>query len=291
MTKDRNLSEYAVSGLWRYPVKSMLGEALDYGRITDRGLPGDRAFALIDPETGKIASAKSPRKWGKLLDAKATILESADNGEIIAGISLPGGTFVRSDEKDCHHVLSNWLERPVKLMVSSPANNQTFQYEVYWPDIEGLALRDTQTVSPVSQGAAPGTFFNYAPLHLVTTSSLRRLQMLAPQSAIVVRRFRPNIIVETLEAEEGFIENAWIGHTLAIGPDVRLRVTVACPRCVVTTLPQENQTLMKDNNVLRSIVEHNRVDLGDFGVQACFGVYAEVLEGGVIRPGDKLVVL
>jgi uncharacterized protein YcbX len=52
-----------VVSIWQYPVKSMLGEELDSSYVTERGLMGDRAYALIDKETGKVASAKSPRKW------------------------------------------------------------------------------------------------------------------------------------------------------------------------------------------------------------------------------------
>ena len=55
-----------VVSLWRYPVKSMLGEQLNSSYVTEHGLLGDRAYALIDQKTGKVASAKNPRKWGKL---------------------------------------------------------------------------------------------------------------------------------------------------------------------------------------------------------------------------------
>ncbi|MDQ3868508.1 MAG: MOSC domain-containing protein, partial [Thermoproteota archaeon] len=55
-----------VVSLWRYPVKSILGEELNSSYITEHGLLGDRAYAVLDQETGKVASAKNPRKWGKL---------------------------------------------------------------------------------------------------------------------------------------------------------------------------------------------------------------------------------
>ncbi len=54
----------SIVSLWRYPVKSMMGEELDSSYVTERGLLGDRAYALVDQETGKVASAKNPRKWG-----------------------------------------------------------------------------------------------------------------------------------------------------------------------------------------------------------------------------------
>jgi uncharacterized protein len=57
-----------VEELWRYPVKSMIGEQLVATEVTESGLLGDRAFALRDISDGKIASAKNPRKWPNLFD-------------------------------------------------------------------------------------------------------------------------------------------------------------------------------------------------------------------------------
>jgi uncharacterized protein YcbX len=54
----------SVVGLWRYPVKSMMGEELNSSEVTDRGLLGDRQFAVLDRATGKVGGAKNPRKWG-----------------------------------------------------------------------------------------------------------------------------------------------------------------------------------------------------------------------------------
>jgi len=55
------MTEGAVVSLWRYPVKSMMGEELNASDLTDRGLLGDRSLALVDTETGKVVSAKNPR--------------------------------------------------------------------------------------------------------------------------------------------------------------------------------------------------------------------------------------
>lgn len=59
--------------LWRYPVKSMMGEELNAAGLTERGLLRDRAYALVDPSNGKVVSAKNPRKWGRLLDSRAAL--------------------------------------------------------------------------------------------------------------------------------------------------------------------------------------------------------------------------
>jgi uncharacterized protein YcbX len=67
----------SVVSLWQYPVKSMMGEELNATVVTDRGLLGDRAYALVDHSDGKVATAKNPRKWPRLFDFRATFIEPA----------------------------------------------------------------------------------------------------------------------------------------------------------------------------------------------------------------------
>jgi uncharacterized protein YcbX len=100
---------------------------------------------------------------------------------------------------------------------------------------------------------------------------------LYPQGRFEVRRFRPNVVVETANGVKDFVENAWIGHTLAIGDAVRVAVTGPCPRCVMTTLAQGD--LPKDPGILRTAAQNNQVHVG---------VYASVLHGGEIRRGDSV---
>jgi len=80
--------------------------------------------------------------------------------------------------------------------------------EEYWPNIEGLEHRDTVT----DFGLPEGTFFDCAVVHLLTTATLDRLWMLYSQGRFEVRRFRPNIVVETANGEKEFVENAWVGQ-------------------------------------------------------------------------------
>ncbi|MGB6577227.1 MAG: MOSC N-terminal beta barrel domain-containing protein, partial [Streptosporangiaceae bacterium] len=65
----------SVAGLWRYPVKSMMGEELNATEVTNYGLLGDRKFAVVDPVTGKVAGAKNPRKWGNFFEFRAAYAE------------------------------------------------------------------------------------------------------------------------------------------------------------------------------------------------------------------------
>ena len=123
----------------------------------------------------------------------------------------------------------------------------------------------------------PETFFDLAAVHVLTTATIDWLRELYPRGRFEVRRFRPNIVVEVASGEKGFVEDAWIGHTLAIGEKVRLSITGPCPRCVMTTLPQGD--LPRDPGILRTAARHN---------QANIGVYAAVRRGGTIRRGDPL---
>src|SRR3990170_8341238 len=109
---DRRPAEGTVIGsvvaLWRYPVKSMVGEELDEAVVTERGVLGYRAYALLDRADGKIASAKHPRKWGQLLNFRASYVESptAGGGLPPVRITLPDGVAVESGDDDVDEVLS-----------------------------------------------------------------------------------------------------------------------------------------------------------------------------------------
>jgi len=116
-------------------------------------------------------------------------------------------------------------------------------------------------------------------VHLLTTATLDRLRELYPQGRFEVRRFRPNIVVAPASGEKNFVENDWIGHTLAIGDEVRLNITGPCSRCVMTTLPQGD--LPKDPGILRTAAQHNKVNVG---------VYAAVLRVGTVRRGDLVKI-
>jgi MOSC domain-containing protein len=264
-----------VVSMWRYPVKSMLGEELNSSYVTERGLLGDRTYALIDQETGKVASAKNPRKWGKLFDFRATFIDAPQVVENIppVRITFPDGTQIfSSDQEYIDHTLSKVLSREVRLMRATSLDKPS--YEEYWPDIEGLAQREK-----VTDEAMPSqTFFDIAVIHLLTTSTINRLRELYPEGRFEVRRFRPNIVVESASSEEkDFIENLWVGKKLKIGEDIVLKVTAPCTRCVMTTLPQGD--LPKDLGILRTTAKYNHVNAG---------VYASVHEGGTIHRGEPV---
>jgi uncharacterized protein YcbX len=264
-----------VVSIWRYPVKSMIGEELNSSYVTERGLIGDRVYALIDQQTGKVASAKNPGKWGKLFDFHAAFIDSPQTAENIppVRITLPDGGQIFSNHGEIDRTLSKVLSREVSVMNSSLEKPS---YEEYWPDIDGLAQRETVT----DEAMPPQTFFDIAVIHLLTTSTIDRLRELYPEGRFEVRRFRPNIVVESASEEKDFIENSWVNMKLRIGEEIELKIIGPCTRCVMTTLPQGD--LPKDLGILRTVAKYNQVHAG---------VYASVHRGGTIHRGDNILQL
>lgn len=96
-----------------------------------------------------------------------------------------------------------------------------------------------------------------------------------------------NMVVNT--STQGFVENAWIGKTLTIATKIPLVITMPDPRCVMTALSQEG--IEKDNEVLKTLVRHNRLDIMGSGNYPCAGVYAVVGATGKVRVRDQIELL
>lgn len=255
-TEGRTLVGH-VAEVRRYPVKSMQGELLATAPLGPDGIDGDRRFAVIDVETGRVASAKNPRKWAGLLDLRAELCDG------VLRLAAPDGGEYWGDRDHLGAVLSRLLGRPVALRGSPPA---PAAIEIEWPDVPGLPNAGTQSVEALPVGG----YFDLAPVHVLTTATLRRFRELAPGRDFDPRRFRPNVVIETVPELAGFAEAAWVGRSLVVG-DVRLEVTAGCSRCVMTTLAQPG--LAADPQVLRAAVAHNA---------AAVGVYARAGRAGEV---------
>jgi len=250
----------------------MLGEELKDSKVTPHGLLGDRAYALLDVNSGKIASAKNPQKWAKLLDFRATFTDLVPDDESIPPVKIffPDGNSITSEATDANKILSTLLGRDVHLLSCAPKDASL---EQYWPSVEGTAYQEaiTQLVMPT------GTFFDSCSIHGITTATLTRLQELYPEGQFKHQRFRPNLVIKPTSSEIKFLEDDWVGGILAIGEVVRLRIDTACPRCVVTTLAQAD--LPKDLNILRTTARHNNV---------IAGIRMSVVQEGNICPNDPI---
>lgn len=287
-----------IAGLYRYPVKSMGGETLSSAPLTSTGLLGDRAFGLIDVETGKVVSAKSVKLFPEILACQASYVATPVAGNVLPAvqISLPNGTSVRSDADDVDATLTAFFGRSVTLASAAPKG---FTIDHYYPDVPdadpgghldttieqplGDALFDAMGVdSPVSVES----FFDVFPLSVITTSTLDELRKHNLSSDFDQRRFRMNLVVEC--AQTGFVENEWVGVAFTVGNNATLAVTMPDPRCVMTTLPQPG--LDKDVEILRTMVQQNRIQVGDSGQYPVAGVYAVVTGAGRVEIGDSFAV-
>ncbi len=262
----------SVVSLWRYPVKSMMGEELNGADFSNQGLLGDRSYALVDTETGKVASAKNPKKWPDLFHFRASYIDPPQRGHEIppVRITFPDGTIRSSNDADIDEILSRHFGRKVTLARTSSSPS----LEEYWPNIEGLTHREIVTDERMPEG----TFFDCAVAHILSTSTVDALRSAYPQGRFEVRRFRPNIVAQLNEKEEGFVENGWIGGMLAMG-EIRLSVTAPCARCVMTTLSQSD--LPQDLGILKTAAKQNGANVG---------AYASVAKGGRVRCGDGIML-
>jgi uncharacterized protein YcbX len=288
-----------IGALWRFPVKSMLGEELDRAEVSQAGIVGDRAYALVDGATGKVASAKHPKVWPDLLACRASFVERPRVGDERppAQIDLADGRSVLSNMTEVDTVLSRFFGRDVKLASAAP---EGYTIDQYHPDEENLDPEEHRDeITETKLGAAffnerglpsvvpEGSFLDLFPLSVLATSTLDHLGELQPGSRFDLRRFRMNVIVDT--PARGFVENEWLGRTLHIGEDVRLAVAIPDPRCIMPTLAQED--LPKDSGILKTLTQHNRIDVAGSGLYPCAGVYAVVESTGMIRKGDRVTLV
>jgi len=281
-----------VAGIWRYAVKSMGGERLARCTLGPAGIPGDRGWAVRDEGAQEIRGAK---KLPQLLRCRAHYTEEPTAERIPAAeITLPDGSRVRSDADDAASRLSALLGRRVTLWpLRPPADVEHYRRGApddpdFERELRGIFGRQTDEPLPdlsifpqelFQYTSIPGTYFDALPVHLLTTASLRALERANGAARFDVRRFRPNFLIEPEGAAEGFVESGWSGRRLRIG-GATVAVEMPTPRCVMTTLPQDD--LPKDPGVLRTIVREAGQNVG---------MYASVASPGTVAVGDPVEVI
>ena len=276
----------SVTAIHRYPVKSMLGEELASVEVTGNGLAGDRTHAVLDG-TGAVGSAKHPRKWGDLLRCRSRVTAAGP-----PEVELPDGTRLPAGDPGLDERLSALLGRPVALAAAGAAEPGRLERVV--PAYEGGVpdrVRETATVDAggdlvTLSSVAPGTFFDFGRVHLVTGSALAHLRSVHPAGDFDARRFRPNLVVGAGDGP-AFPEDDWAGATLRVG-EALFRVTLPTPRCVVPTLGHGD--LPPDPGIMRAVARTHRIPVLDLGRLSCVGVYLDVLEPGTVRVGDRVTV-
>jgi uncharacterized protein len=274
-----------ISGIMRFPIKSLLGETLVECNVSESGLEGDRALALVDTATGKIASAKQPNLWRDMLKLVARTDTASSHSRIIVSDAQGGQRDHLALDFDVW--VSGVLGRSVKLTETRPIGielNRARPDEVL---DRGMHEAVTQDVLAIGAAAPGGGFFDFAPVHLVTTASLAALSSAAPNATIPVERYRPNLVIETADPT-AFVENQWIGRRIRIGQTVELEIIAPTPRCAVPML--SHGVLPASPSAVRTVNKLNRVEFPLLGPGRfpCLGVYATVLSSGHLQRGDVI---
>ena len=278
-----------VDSIFRYPVKSMMGEKIEETCVTSNGVLGDRVWAVRDEVRGGIRGAKKIPHLMQL--SAAYVVEPTEHGSDPAEVTLADGEVIRTDDQNINARLSQALDHKVTIWPIMP-KEQLDHYRRGAPDSDDLEtelrqvfgrtadepLPDLSIFPPeiLEYESPPGTYFDAFPILILSKKSLAVMNQRLPGSIFDQKRFRPNLLIEDFNGVSDFPEQAWEGFRLKVGSAV-LKAEVVCPRCVVTTHGFEK--LPKDPSIMRGLVKENNGNLG---------LYASVEEAGKISEGDKI---
>lgn len=283
-----------VTQLWRYPVKSMIGETAEKVELNDLSVVGDRTWAARDLERGGIRGAK---KIAALMQFAAS-----DVGDGQVEISLPNGSTVRTTDPDIDERLSEALDHLVRLERLQPPDDAE-HYRRGAPDsdnvitelrgvfgrVEDEPLPDFSAFPAelnkllIEFESPPGAYYDAFPLMVMSEQALAALRAALPESRIDVRRFRPSIVIDADQAPAatpGHPEFDWAGRKAQLGSAV-IEFTIPCPRCIMVTR-QVTESIPQDRTVLRHVVRN---------LDQNVGIYATITEPGTIIQGDQLTFL
>ena len=278
------MANASILNIYRYPVKSMMGETLSEADIGEAGIPGDRGWAVRDEKRGGI-------RGGKKIPQLMTL--TAQSGPTAPLIMAHDGDSASASTEGINEWLSDKLNHPVTLWPLLPAD-QLDHYRRGAPDTEDFE-QELRTVfgrlpgEPLPDLAGfeellefespPGTYFDAFPISIMRQQSLNTMNQLEGESRFDVRRFRPNLLVDVPGSDHPFPEQAWVGKTLAIG-SVTLKIDTTCPRCAMTTHGFDD--LPQDPQIMRKMVANSEGSLG---------IYASVVKVGKVATGDPVTVM
>ena len=277
------MANASIINIYRYPVKSMMGETLSEADIGEAGISGDRGWAVRDEKRGGI-------RGGKKIPQLMTL--TAQSGPTAPLITAPDGDSASASTEGINEWLSDKLNHPVTLWPLLPAD-QLDHYRRGAPDTEDFEKelravfgRLPEEPLPDLTGfeellefeSPPGTYFDAFPISIMSQQSLATMNQLEGESRFDVRRFRPNLLVDIPDTDHPFPEQAWVGKTLSIG-SVKLKIDMTCPRCSMTTHGFDD--LPRDTEVMRKLVNHSDGNLG---------IYASVERPGQISREDHIEI-
>jgi len=281
-----------VGQLWRFPVKSMAGEQVSRVEIDGNGVAGDRGWALR--EAGDTRSAK---RIPRLLQFAARYLEepNLDRRSPLVELTLPDDNSLTSADDDVHRRISDVLGRDVTLTPVRPADDLD-HYRRPPPDPDADPGPGFHEVMGMEEGdpmpdfgaiemdvlqqysSPPGTYFDCFPIHIMTTASLNELASLGGGEDVDVRRFRPNILIDTGDAQ-GLLEVDWTGKQLRMG-GVTIELMSTAVRC---SMPAHAQREFGASRAVgRALIDHTKQHLGS---------YCNVVESGTVNVGDQVELI
>ncbi|UUO02525.1 MOSC N-terminal beta barrel domain-containing protein [Mycolicibacterium novocastrense] len=287
-----------VAELWRYPVKSLGGERVDSVDIGQRGVLGDRLWAVRDLERDVTASA---RRIPALLNATARyaapLPPDAGPGKVPdVVITFPDGSELSSSDDAVNAKLSELAGRDMRLTALPPAE-YTSLHRLSKHERDNASIASLRTDFGVGDGerlpdvsmfriadlamfarfsTPPGMFVDLAPVHVLSVTSLSTVGAEVDGDPLDVRRFRPNVLLALRDPDDGLPEAQWIGGHLTVGGAV-LEVTMPTIRCVVPSRAQPG--LEVDRRITKAVAER---------AQRCLGSYCWVDTAGAARVGDAV---
>ena len=229
-----------VSAIFRYPVKSMAGELLDVAKLGWHGIDGDRRFAFRRLNDTSGFPWLTASKVPELILYKPLRLdhETAD--------SPP--THVRTPHGKEYELRSNELREEISTRFGSDVEMMNFKHGIF---DEGLiSVISLSTVNGIERESGRG---------------------------VDLRRFRPNVVIETNNAEP-FEEDQWVGQTLIFGEGndaAAVKITMLDERCVMVNLDPD--TAERDSEIMKTVVRLNENNAG---------VYSTVVRTGELRAGQ-----
>lgn len=248
----------SVAELWRYPVKSLLGERLASLDLVADGVAGDRMWGIQDLADSRILTA---RREPRLLFAASRV-----GSDGLPVITLPDGTELSGLGPAVDSALSKWLGKPVALV---PAAEREPARAEYFADATDDSSRAIEWTMP------PGRFVDAFPVLLLSTPALAAAAASYPGGAWDVRRFRPNILVR--RSGQGWVEDEWANRVIHIG-SAQLVPRKRCIRCTMVNRAQPG--LERDVNIYKALLRSH----GGEG-----GMWTQVQAPGLVSVGDALV--
>ena len=260
-----------IKEIWRYPVKGMAGESLESCALGEKGLKGDRTWALRDQARKEIQSCKF-RPELLLCSARS---RDAD-GQV--DVSFPDGSVLGSDNADIHARLTTLTGHASTLEALRTESDLDFyrrhrvddhtwldELKATFEREAGEPLPDFSKAPPslATFVSMPGTFFLVTPLHIVTTATLEHLKTKNVNGDWDRRRFRPNFLIETNVGASGLVEQEWVGKKLVFG-NAAVDCAGTTPRCGAITRAQPD--LAFDKTVLRTVVKEADQNVGIYGL-------------------------